>query len=506
MGRPAASVAVSWLAMALCVLPTAAFLFTLQWHVLATEFGSAWSPGGMPSVIRTVELALSAAAIGGLFGWLTGLWLNLSKPTARSAAYVLLAIPLVCPPFLWAVGVQSWKRFLPFEHQFWLDGFSGHVIASSLVTAPIVALLCATGGNAYTQSAMESALMHGGKVKLAIVLLRSSLPLAISGSLVAGFFVAADVGTGQMMGWQTGAGVIHAALVTGQNFDQAASRSLLMLSMVVPLVTLAAWPLSQRVIYHSPPPRTKGQMSFHGMSVVALAAIPLFGGMGAMLCTVFLSGIRPLWRDAWLTWSESAAATFEMAGISALVTAVMATFLGVCLVNHPRLWRVCLIVGFVLLSVPQSIHGLGWILLRTKLLNLSAFVGEPAIIVSLRWCLAAAHFVALAWSRMQTTALDATRLLCPSRSLRWWTITKPLVTNAIVPVAMITGLIVTGDAAATVLLQPPGWAPYSVRLFGIMDNAPEAHVAMFCLIYLGGVAVAFTGGTAVSYLLRRSSP
>ena len=62
------------------------------------------------------------------------------------------------------------------------------------------------------------------------------------------------------------------------------------------------------------------------------------------------------------------------------------------------------------------------------------------------------------------------------------------------PAAAIAALLATAEVGTVLLLHPPGHASLPLAVFTIMANAPEALVAMLCLLYVSlALVVAITG-------------
>jgi ABC-type Fe3+ transport system permease subunit len=242
-----------------------------------------------------------------------------------------------------------------------------------------------------------------------------------------------------------------------------------------------------------------------GPILPVVTAIPLFIGLTGLLRPITNGPITPVFRDALITLSESGKATLELGALVVLMVTLLSLLLGKVVVTRPRLWRAVLIAGIVLIGLPPSVYGLGWILLKNRLfLDLTAMprAMEPALLLSLRWTLLASHFAALAWLSVPTSAMDATRLMGLSRLRRWWLLAWPVLFVRVLPIAVIIALLCIGDATAITIVQPPGWATYATRLFSTMDNAPEKQVAAMCLTYLALPLLLGAFGLGLSKLAR----
>ena len=64
------------------------------------------------------------------------------------------------------------------------------------------------------------------------------------------------------------------------------------------------------------------------------------------------------------------------------------------------------------------------------------------------------------------------------------------------PAAGIAALLATAEVGTVLLLHPPGRGTLPLAIFTIMANAPEALVAMLCLLYIALAA-------AIALVLQR---
>ena len=469
-----------------CALPVLFFLREMSVSGVFSIIQKVDASATNKSLMNSLTLVVLAGGTGTLLGWLLGTPLTLFSGWRKACSVAPLAMILLCPPFLWAVGIQGWKGFVPFSEQSWFDGFSGHLIDSVIVVLALVALTCGCHSRWLKRSTIEATRLSAGDGMLRWQLYRASFPLAIGSGLLGGLIVAGESGTGQMMGWQGFAGVIHSAFITEHNFQKAASRAFVLSLCLLPVAALAAWqivrPTTTRLPsidnYATPPVCT-------GLWLIVAAWIPLI--------VVLLGLLRPLWtgvsgpafRDAWLTLRESIGATLELAVVTSVITAFSASLIGIAMVRSRTLWRAGLALGIIMLGLPQSIHGLGWLMLRNHLPILTPEAPaswETAVVLAMRWIPAASHFAALGWRTLPASSLESARL----HGVSWWGMLRlsgrPVILNQVIPVAGVVALLSLGDASAIVLLQRPGSATFATRLFAIMDNAPEKQVAALCLV------------------------
>lgn len=64
-----------------------------------------------------------------------------------------------------------------------------------------------------------------------------------------------------------------------------------------------------------------------------------------------------------------------------------------------------------------------------------------------------------------------------------WHVLLPVAWGPMALMALSVAMLGLADVSGAVLLQPPGWSSYPLRLFALMDNALAAQAAALCLIY-----------------------
>ena len=478
-------------ALVLGVLPS--LWFMLEFANGHDGAGLAWiTHGGRASILRSLKVCATVGACSLAIGWPLGTAIAMLRGWRRGLAGGLLAVPLLMPPFLWAVGVQGLKAWLPFRDQVWVDGFSGHVLASLVSGIPLVSVMTGTALAWISGSAVDAAQLMAGDVRLKLMLLRQTLPVAFGAAILAGSLACTDVGTGQMMGFQGAAGDIHAAFATSNGFHKASARAGITALVFLPLAAVGSLLVSRaahgtrfRALRQTGvPPGT--QLAGRATFVCLVLPMVMAGAGWVQILSSGYSG--PAFRDAWLVWVESLGPTVSLVLQVALLLVLLATPLGWCLGRSKVATQTALGLGLVVGALPSSVHALGWLLVRsaTGIPHGSGALAQfdMALALAARWLLIAVWFAASARRRLPTAALDALQLTAMSPLRRWVRYVLPTAGRRLVLPAFVCAFASLADVTAGALLQPPGQATYAMRLFGIMDNAPEKQVAAMCVTYL----------------------
>jgi ABC-type spermidine/putrescine transport system permease subunit II len=130
---------------------------------------------------------------------------------------------------------------------------------------------------------------------------------------------------------------------------------------------------------------------------------------------------------------------------------------------------------------------LGWIQLRNALPISSAqsgLVGDLALATFIRWLPILVYVCAATRNAVADSAIASLKLHRSSPLFRGFKIIVPSVLPHLLLPATACAFLGMADAVTCGILQRPGQTTYSMRIFGVMDNAPEKLVAAMCLCYL----------------------
>ncbi len=414
-----------------------------------------------------------AAATGGLSlaaGWPLGTAAGVWACRGKSFWLGVLSLPLLLPSFLLAIGLSMlWRGF---------DGIGGTVLAFSSAGVPLVMMASLAAVLSVTRSQADAARLAGGEPHLFRLALRSARPLAMLAAALAAVLTIADAGPGQILGWPGAAGEMLVSFAA--RYDRAmATRQALAITAVAAVLT---WPLVWRLAPHvadglfSRDAAPLEKRSRPGLTVLWALTAMLF----ALLPLAGL--LRPLLRHEWplaRAWQEvtrTAGDTLLYALLSAGL-AVMAGFgLALAAGRSPLRRRLLAAGALALLALPPALPAL-WAIPWSSSFTLSAVLALRGLPVAVLFGLRAAGSMPPSWSQ-------AARVF---RVPRWrfaGRVVLPWLGRWMLPAALLAALLATAEVGTVLLLHPPGHGTLPLAIFTIMANAPEALVAMLCLLYV----------------------
>jgi iron(III) transport system permease protein len=454
---------------------------------------------------RSVLVGVIVAGLSLGIGWPLGVRVGLTTFPWRRFLLALLALPLLLPSFLVAIGLSTlWRG---------LGGVTAVVWAFACLGVPLVSFAALAATLTLTRGQADAARLAGrsasslsaccdlkiltradessavlGERHLFRLALRAAFPLAGLAAALAGALTLADPGPGQIFGWPGAASELLTSFAA--RYDRAlATRQALALAVVAALI---AWPLAWKLA----PEVAAGLFArdVNRPSPVRASATTVWVFGAASLSTLFpLAGLlRPLITKPWpvaRAWSEvvrTGTDTLLYAALAASI-AVAVAFALVWVVGcsaGPRRWLVAAAVA--LLALPPALPAL-WLVPWSGRMTLGialALRGLPlAILLALR-----------AVGSMPPSWADAARVHRVPRVTFLARAALPWCARWAFPAAAIAALLATAEVGTVLLLHPPGHGSLPLAVFTIMANAPEALVAVLCLFYLAlALALAVTG-------------
>jgi ABC-type spermidine/putrescine transport system permease subunit II len=109
----------------------------------------------------------------------------------------LLAIPLVVPSFLWAIGLSQFRIHIGLPSDSILSGFPGTVLAFLCSAVPLVTYMTLVSARRLSKSQIEAVRLFGGERLVFSATVRALLASATLAAALAGILTLADPGPGR---------------------------------------------------------------------------------------------------------------------------------------------------------------------------------------------------------------------------------------------------------------------------------------------------------------------
>lgn len=501
-----------WRSIILVIILLGAFApaFPLVWMIV-TEASP--SPQGLlgsgfgVAILHSLSVAIAVALLSMFLGVPAGLLAGLYDFPGRRVLLALLAIPLLVPSFLWAIGLSQLRIHLGLPSESFLSGWRGTVLAFSAPALSLVLYMTLMSVRRLSKSQIESVRLVAGEPLLFRYAARAVLPAAILTGMLAGILTLSDPGPGQILGFS---GVPYEILLSFSalyDFALAAKQCVALTGAVllisIPVAVLIAPNVATGLLGRDieSAPLSKNRMA-GWLGLVTLSSIFLITTVAPMIGI-----LRPLFTQfpvarAFQEVSRTLNNTFLYALSAGLIATLLGFFLAIAIGRGSALRRCALIGLFLILSLPPSLNALGIIKIGTlipawldPLLRSRFTVGMTLALrfLPIATILAMRAFGATSPSQALVASVHGVPL-----SLYIRRVLGPI----LLPTALLSGVVVallaTAEVGTVLLLRPPGADSLPVQIFTVMANAPESLVAALCFFYIAGAAAILLIGWALT--------
>ena len=462
------------------VLPTLTMLF----GSLAAESEEVLRPSFTNALVNAIIVAVAVTFMALLIGIPMGVLAGRYLFPLREAALALVALPLLLPTFLWAIG---WSALLN------LPAFAGAILSFAAPSISLVALTALVSAHSLTASQVEAALLAGGELVVLKRIAGYVLVPSIGAALLAGLLTLADPGPGQIFGLSTAAGEILTSFSAFYDFNLAARQCLalagLVLTAALPLGLVMAPQISTEVLARQTrPPRLSGHRSGGMLALgvvilfsIVLLVLPILGLIGPVVAD-------PLWGRVWGEFTRTA----ESTALYAIGSGSVATLLGVVFAaavgRNERLKGIAVAFCFVLFAVSPAVTALAFVQAGTAAPEWADPVFRSRFAVALasgaRFFPVAALIALRSWSSMPRTWALAGAIHGVPLGKYVRSVVLPFLAPSLAASVAVCGLLATADVVTVLLVHPPGQSSLPLTIFSIMANARQSLVAALCLIYV----------------------
>lgn len=449
------------------------------------------------ALVNSFWVALAAMAVSLLLGLPAGVLAALYRFPAKKALLSLLALPLLAPSFLWAIG---WSSLAAFWGRTWpqaLAGFPGSILVFSAFGVPIVLLTLFAVTARLSAPQLDAACLAGGEKMVFRQSLRNALEPALLAASLAGVLTLSDPGPGFVFGLPTAASEILTSFSARYDFSLAGRQCVLLTGIVLLLATPLAFYAAPRLAGEVLSRQMQGHVPRrHLIGGITTALLLLLLGFEALFPLAGL--VFPLtegggqWGRAFSELLRTLPNTLIYSLGAGLVGAFAGFLLAFLVGRSSQLRRLSLGLCIGLFSLPPTLAALGVVhlaasapawtdpLLRSRL-TVCFFLG-------LRFFPLAAVLGIQAWARSSPSWTWSAALHGVPLGLYLRKVVFPFLGLSLAVSISLVALLAAADVDTALLLHPPGEPSFPLVILTVMANAPESLVASLCLLYVGSAA------------------
>jgi iron(III) transport system permease protein len=485
-------------------------------HLLAAE--RSWQLLG-----NSIRLALTTACMSTLVGLPLGLLFAKTDVPLRRAFVLLFTLPLVIPPYIWAV---SWADVLS-PHGLasgfvaeatlrklsgLLFGLPGCVLVLTTVFMPAVMLATMTFARTINPRMEEAARLSARPLR---VLSGVTIPLIWPGVLLAATLVfllsLGEFGVPIFLRYQVFAVESFTQFTVSYNFG-AATASAAPLAVLTFIVLGIEWFGLREKIQALRPAEASSDtyvvpLHSHGVWLFALVSI---------LCAILL--IAPLLSllvqaGAWQTYvralhivSDSLMRSIFLAALGATALTALGFLVGYMI--HARalsIWRAVDGATVLLFALPGTVIGMGLIALwnhpatnliyATPLIILFGYLAQYTALTG--------RVTVAGLSLLPASMEEAAANAGASWIRRIGLIVLPLTKRALLSGWLIAYIFCLRDTGITMLVYPPGYDTLPVRIFTLMANGAPPLIAAACVLMIIATVLPLLGVASLMRMRRR---
>lgn len=487
-------------ALSLCAAPVLPLLIQagFEFGTLGSIFTDAFVRSLFNSFIIAILVAIVSYAVGLPLGVVPAVF----RLRGHKALMAFLALPLLLPSFLVAIGWSSLAAKAGESVHSFINGRGGCVLVFSATGVPLAMLTAYIACTSLTGSQLDAARLSGGARSVLRYVYRYASTPTLLAAVLAGVLSMSDPGPGQIFGVLTAGSEILTSVAALYDFALAGQQCLVLglfvLLIAGPLIWVAAPSFTSAVL-------ARQTRQTHRMKHSRIELVGLFGLVVTLLVLLIgpLFGLfLPLGNGA-----ENTRAVDELrrTGWNTALYALVAGSLCMCLAlsiaffvgRESRAMRLAVVILAVIFVVPPSLGALGILQAKSFLPGqLDPLVNSRLIVagmLALRFVPVAAVVMLRSWGSMSQTWALAAAIHGVPLTRYVGRVLAPSLMGSMVMGGLLVGLLATSDIVSVLLLHPPGEATLPLAIFTVMANAPESLVASLCLLYVAVAGVLLVG-------------
>jgi len=438
------------------------------------------------SLFLSAAVALLATVIGTVCGFL----LYKTRLKGRRIYLLLLIVPLLISPYIFAV---AWKDllFLLFGSAASVYSTAGVIAVHTLIYFPLALLITGNAFNTISSGLEDAGLMITSFRKMVFkILLPLIRPAFMSSFLLILIFSLGDFSVPAFFGVKTFTVEIFTQFSAFYNYNAAITKSLLLVGVCLILLLSEARYLSAAAfftvstrgsgskIYEMPAMRYVFHASF-AILIILPMLMPVF-----ILLYQSLSGREIVLDGAWELLKPAVFQSIRLAFLGALLISIIGLYAGY---RQERLKSQFInILLLILFILPSTILGIAFIRFYNQ--PETGFIYSSLFIVLLgyigKYGFIASRITGNGIRQIPVSLGEAAEVMGARPVSRFIKILLPLLSPSLFVSFVLTFVLCLGELGTTIMVYPPGTELMPVKIFTISANAPQALTSSMALISL----------------------
>ncbi len=473
--------------IACCVLPVA-YLLTVPLSTGDVSYRALWLDARQQGLLwNTARLGVGTALLASAVGAPLGLALARIDLRAKALLRIVLAAPVVLPPYVVALAWTNLGSGTDFSE--WTYSLPAAIVVLGLVFYPLSMLATEVALRRIDGRLEEAAVLSAPPH---VVLRRITLPLAAPSVLAAALVIfvlsVSEFGVPGLLRVRVYTTEVFTAFAALYDFSRAVLLAVPLLVLCLIVATVAVLLAGERLVSTrrgsgTRPALLQGWQAPAGAAVITVAAIAL----GLPVIVLAREALRAESLPAIVEGSASAIAnSLRLATIGATAVVGLAMWLGYARARaRGPFGQFADIVYVVAFAVPSTIVGVGLIGLWNRPGVIGTFYGTDVMFV-LGYLARFVPVAALAIAgtiRYVPVSHEEAAAVSGAGWLRTVTrIVLPQIRLGLLIAWVIAFVLAFGELGVSILVAPPGEATLPIRIYTIIANTPPSHVAALALL------------------------
>ena len=453
-----------------------------------------WMPDShlISAITRSLIVMFSVVAISigvGLpFGTLTGLYDFWGKRVLLG----VLALPLLMPSFLWAIGLSQFQILFNVSEFTHLAGALGSIFVFSALLIPLTIYASMLGVKSLSSHQIDALVMVGSARWCFFQVLKRAAPISVLISLTAGIMILSDPGPGLILGYSGVAAEILVSFSALFDFDLARRQCFfiagLSLFFSLPVIFFLGNHLTTALLAQE-----SSAAKLYKNALVQRFTPPVFIALLFVIIGIpFIGLFKPLLQEFELIYALK---TLQRTGGNTLfysitaggLSTIFALTLVLCFAHYKHGKVILISFSLLFLVLPSSFVALN-VIEWGALVSASwdwLFRGRFLVgaVLGFRFLPIATLLIIKRYATISPSWFDAAKLSGVSTIRFYFQVLIPFLTPALALSVLIVTLLATAEIGTILLLRPPGEDSFPLAIFTVMANASEVKVASLCFVY-----------------------